>query len=134
MVLAPGRRSRDAAAAILHAHGAEFVGFYGRWAYEALPSSLTQPRSQQGQAYEINIDGETTHIHLHEGTAARVDPPGTPGVVTEIGPGLLLVSWPRAVDTATVHVIDVDRGLVYASIVRRDDSPRHVKGTIALAG
>jgi uncharacterized protein (TIGR02246 family) len=34
MVLAPEREQRMLAADILNAHGAEFVGFYGRWAWE----------------------------------------------------------------------------------------------------
>lgn len=36
MVLAPDREGRTIAADILNAHGAEFVGFYGRWAWEGL--------------------------------------------------------------------------------------------------
>jgi predicted SnoaL-like aldol condensation-catalyzing enzyme len=36
MVLAKERDKRDVAADILNSHGAEFVGFYGRWAYHSL--------------------------------------------------------------------------------------------------
>lgn len=36
MVLAPEREGRIVAADILNAHGAEFVGFYGRWAWQGL--------------------------------------------------------------------------------------------------
>jgi predicted SnoaL-like aldol condensation-catalyzing enzyme len=36
MVLAKDREKRYRAADILNAHGAEFVGFYGRWAWESL--------------------------------------------------------------------------------------------------
>ena len=40
MVLAPKREARTIAGDILSVHGAEFVGFYGRWAWEGLtPSS-----------------------------------------------------------------------------------------------
>ena len=40
MVLAPEREARTVAGDILSAHGAEFVGFYGRWAWEGhTPSS-----------------------------------------------------------------------------------------------
>ena len=40
MVLAPKREARTIAGDILSAHGAEFVGFYGRWAWEGhTPSS-----------------------------------------------------------------------------------------------
>jgi hypothetical protein len=38
MVPAPERAARTIAADILDAHGAEFVGFYGRWAWEGLTS------------------------------------------------------------------------------------------------
>lgn len=40
MVLAKRRDHRIAAADILHRFGAEFVGFYGRWAYEDLPPDV----------------------------------------------------------------------------------------------
>ena len=44
MVLAPKREARTVAGDILSVHGAEFVGFYGRWAWEGLtPSSGPQP-------------------------------------------------------------------------------------------
>ena len=36
MVLAPRREQREVAAGILNKHGAEFVGFYGRWSWEGL--------------------------------------------------------------------------------------------------
>lgn len=132
MVLAPEGRARDAAANILHAHGAEFVGFYGRWAYEALPSGAAPPQSQQRETYDITIDGATMRVNLEQGAAVVVDASASRGVVTAIGPGLFLLSWPRAGDTTTVHVIDVDAGIAYASIAPRDGLPRHVKGTIAL--
>ena len=39
MVLTKRRAMRMVAADILHQHGAEFVGFYGRWACEELPAA-----------------------------------------------------------------------------------------------
>jgi uncharacterized protein (TIGR02246 family) len=39
MVLAKRRLQRIVAADILNRHGAEFVGFYGRWAWERLPGA-----------------------------------------------------------------------------------------------
>ena len=36
MALAKERERRDVAADILNAHGAEFIGFYGRWAYQSM--------------------------------------------------------------------------------------------------
>jgi len=44
MVLAHEREKRNLAADILNSHGAEFVGFYGKWAWQsmaALPESIT---------------------------------------------------------------------------------------------
>jgi uncharacterized protein (TIGR02246 family) len=41
MVLTKRRALRIAAADILHQHGAEFVGFYGRWSCEELPESAS---------------------------------------------------------------------------------------------
>jgi predicted SnoaL-like aldol condensation-catalyzing enzyme len=39
MVLATEREKRDLAADVLNSHGAEFVGFYGRWAFESMDSA-----------------------------------------------------------------------------------------------
>jgi uncharacterized protein (TIGR02246 family) len=39
MVLTKRRVLRIVAADILHQHGAEFVGFYGRWAHEDIPAT-----------------------------------------------------------------------------------------------
>ena len=39
MVLAKERERRDTAAVVLDDHGAEFVGFYGRWAWQSLNAS-----------------------------------------------------------------------------------------------
>lgn len=132
MVVAPDDRSRDRAAAILHTHGAEFVGFYGRWAYQSIPGGAATPAAQQHQAYDIALDGATSRVRFEEGVATTLDSPGPPGVVTAIGPGLFLVSWPVGAGTATVHVVDVDAAIVYASFATPDGSPpRHVKGTIS---
>jgi uncharacterized protein (TIGR02246 family) len=54
MVLAPEREARTSAADILNAHGAEFVGFYGRWAWQGLTSS-SDPATGDGIA--------ETHAH-----------------------------------------------------------------------
>ena len=132
MVLAPEGRARDAAASILHAHGAEFVGFYGRWAYESMPAGAATPATQRRQAYDIKIDGSAVRVNLEEGVATRLGSPGSPGVVSAIGPGLFLLSWPVAADNATVHIVDVDAAVVYASISPLDGtSPHHLKGTIS---
>ena len=43
MVLAKEREKRNLAADILNSHGAEFVGFYGRWAWQSLDSEAGDP-------------------------------------------------------------------------------------------
>lgn len=133
MVLAPGGPSRDAASTVLHAEGAEFVGFYGRWAYESLPNGSAPPQPPRGDTYDISIDGAPIRVRLHEATAAMVDSAAASGIVTAIGPGLFLLSWPPVAGSTTVHVIDVDAGVAYASISPRDGPPRHAKGTITTA-
>jgi hypothetical protein len=129
MVLAPEGRARDAAAAVLHAHGAEFVGFYGRWAYESMPADPATPSSPPDATYDITIDGATTRVRL-QGGVASTDASASRGVVTAIGPGLFLLSWPAAGGTATAQVIDIDAGIAYASMTPREGSPRHVKGRL----
>ena len=59
MVLARHRDQRTRAADILNAHGAEFVGFYGRWAWEGLTSgtaSLTDTTEGQQHASARRAD------------------------------------------------------------------------------
>lgn len=49
MVLIKRRALRMVASDILHQHGAEFVGFYGRWAWEELPATVqTSPEEIPG--------------------------------------------------------------------------------------
>jgi uncharacterized protein (TIGR02246 family) len=49
MVLAPRLEARTVAADILNAHGAEFVGFYGRWAWHGLAAESGAAVSGAGQ-------------------------------------------------------------------------------------
>jgi hypothetical protein len=132
MVLAPEGRSRDAAARILHAHGAEFVGFYGRWAYESMPDNEAMPPSPAVATYDITVDGATTRVRLQGSGVVSAGPSARPGVVTAIGPSLFLLSWPWADGAATVHVIDIEAGIVYASILPSGGSPHHAKGRITV--
>jgi uncharacterized protein (TIGR02246 family) len=48
MVLAKERDQRTIAADILNAHGAEFVGFYGRWAWQGLTADVGVSRAGAG--------------------------------------------------------------------------------------
>ena len=64
MVLARERGSRDVAAEILHTHGAEFVGFYGRWAYESLPHDDRLARDSVGTTYNISAGPDVIRLRL----------------------------------------------------------------------
>ena len=82
MVLAPQREARTVVGDILSAHGAEFVGFYGRWAWEGFT-----PSSGQAAA-----DGATaTHTH-----AAR----------PEDVPRLFVEAWNRRDPDALASLFD----------------------------
>ena len=70
MVLAEGQRRRDLVAGILNDHGAEFVGFYGRWAWTSLsgrnvariPVAAVEP--VRSQSYETELDGIRLLLHF----------------------------------------------------------------------
>jgi ketosteroid isomerase-like protein len=47
MVLAKQAAERDRAAQILSSHGAEFIGFYGRWTYRAFDGDRTRPEAER---------------------------------------------------------------------------------------
>ena len=129
MVLAPDRRARDMIADILHAHGAEFVGFYGRWAYESLPHSSPRPTPPAGRTCEISVGRDIIRIRLGEGSATVLGTTSLPAVATSVGANLWLISWRRH-DTAIVHAIDADRGVSYTSFMLSNEEPMHVKGTV----
>jgi len=132
MVLAREPRARDVAAEILHAHGAEFVGFYGRWAYESLRHDAPEHAGlSAGRTYDISAGQETFRIRLADGIATVLLTPPQSAVATPVGADLWLISW-RQNDTGIVHAIDVDRGIAYTSLTPRDSAPTHVKGTVRL--
>jgi len=129
MVLARERRTRDVAAEILHAHGAEFVGFYGRWAYESLPQDFPKASPSDGRTYDITAGQETIRIRLADRAATLLGTPSLSVIATPVGAGLWLVSWHRN-GAAIVHAIDVNTGVAYTSVMSLGAEPTHVKGTV----
>jgi hypothetical protein len=127
MALARERDSRDLAADILHAHGAEFVGFYGRWAYESLPNAALQT-SGSGD-YDITVGADTIRIHLGTDGSARL--PGSSHTITatRVTTHLWLISWRRN-NMALVHALDITTGMAYTSLMEPNGVARHVKGTV----
>ena len=63
MVLAKSQDRRDVVAGILNEHGAEFMGFYGRWAWKSMSGGTVERthvagvESERGQSYETELDG-----------------------------------------------------------------------------
>jgi hypothetical protein len=130
MVLALDRDARDRAADVLHAHGAEFVGFYGRWAYESLPKDASGGGPTSSGSYDVTAGAETIRVRLQDGSAA-IPSAAQPATSTRIADHLWLISW-RQNDTALVHVIDVTTGVAYTSMMRSNQTPLHVRGTVVL--
>lgn len=59
MVLAKERNKRDVAADILNAHGAEFIGFYGRWAWEGFAPAQALSDAAGGHAVADHVSART---------------------------------------------------------------------------
>ena len=131
MVLARERGSRDVAAEILHTHGAEFVGFYGRWAYESLPHDDRLARDSVGTTYNISAGPDVIRLRLQGGRASVVGATSHQVVATQVRPHGWLVSWRRN-DTAIVHAIDIKTGVAYTSLISPNSEPTHIKGTVTL--
>ena len=63
MVVAKQREKRNIAADVLNSHGAEFVGFYGRWAWSSLDAVPAVPSATAGRSQE-NVDVKTEVVNL----------------------------------------------------------------------
>jgi len=70
MVLAKEQDRRDLVAGMLNAHGAEFLGFYGRWAWSSMSGAhagrtdASGIKSERGRSYETEIDGLTFRLNF----------------------------------------------------------------------
>ena len=70
MVLAKSQDRRDVVAGILNEHGAEFMGFYGRWAWKSMSGGNVERTrvagvdSGRGQLYETELDGVGLRLHF----------------------------------------------------------------------
>jgi predicted SnoaL-like aldol condensation-catalyzing enzyme len=58
MVLAKEREKRDIAVDVLNAHGAEFVGFYGRWAFESMDAAGVVSSERVARSDTAGVAGE----------------------------------------------------------------------------
>ena len=97
MVLAPAREQRIVAADILNANGAEFVGFYGRWAWQGLTQDSSAARADT-----------VTAAHPY---AAR----------PEDIPRLFMEAWNRRDPDALASLFDLDAEFVNVTGLWWDD-------------
>jgi hypothetical protein len=139
MARVKGRDRRRRAAEILSAHGAEFVGYYGRWFWELLdtgPGRLmprTGPEPAPGQMHEVNFDGTSMRLRFQSGASAIVTAAGLPSshaAIQRLRPGLNMLCWKTPDGTAVVQVHDYESSRVYAVLTERDGSLRRLTGTI----
>jgi hypothetical protein len=70
MVLAKAPDRRELVAGILNDHGAEFIGFCGRWAWKAFAGSgverlvASERDSERPHMYETDLDGVVMHLRF----------------------------------------------------------------------
>ena len=72
MVLAKEREKRDVAADILNSHGAEFVGFYGRWAWQSLESEPGDSADLASARQAANVGTTTAESGGQQGHRHRL--------------------------------------------------------------
>jgi predicted SnoaL-like aldol condensation-catalyzing enzyme len=68
MVLAKEREKRNVAADILNSHGAEFVGFYGRWAWQSLESEPGDSADLARRDKPADVRTTTVNLEANQAT------------------------------------------------------------------
>jgi uncharacterized protein (TIGR02246 family) len=132
MVLAKRRVQRIVAADILNRYGAEFVGFYGRWAWEALPGTAQasphdipvlfvqawNDRDPDALASLFDEDGEFVHVTglcCHDRESIRKA--HTNGLARVMSKSIL------ASDATKVKLLAPDVAVVHARMTLSGDTP-----------
>ena len=132
MILASARRTRELAADVLNRHGAEFVGFYGRWTYEGLG-----PDAGGGQQVVLTTTaGEVSDVRVNSDASATIVDGSAGdgevrGTVLRVRPDVLMVAWQRRNGSTVVRLLDVDHG-TFVGLVSSQDGIATEKGTAAL--
>jgi predicted SnoaL-like aldol condensation-catalyzing enzyme len=70
MVLARQRRRRDVAADILNAHGADFVSFYGRWAWQSMDATPADATEADTVEQPVGGTAGTRSLEANKATVA----------------------------------------------------------------
>jgi hypothetical protein len=135
MVLASRPQKRVMAGEILNAHGAEFIGYHGRWFWESLSArqaASTALDPARGQTYEVEVGG-ITRLQFLSATAATVGGSARPthnATVVPIRPGMRILYWKDPQGCPVVHVHDYETGRAWAILGQRDGSLRNYTGTV----
>jgi hypothetical protein len=143
MVLAKKRDKREVAANILGAHGAEFIEYYGRWAWHSLEAHPATPVASAvgdpmlGRTYQVELGGGTaTHVRLDSESKVTIlrKNAGFPDLAnlpaTHLRPHLLMVGWQETDKTTNVHIYDLDSGEVHAFVTYADRRVHRARGTV----
>jgi hypothetical protein len=142
MVLPARLEERALIATTLRSHGAVDVGFYGRWAWQALDDSNVPGQPDEpsglpvGETFEARVDNVTLHFRVDSPTAVAVLNTTTRAedvvdvMSSEIRPGVFVFSWHQADGASVVHIDDFERGVIHIHVTNRDGSVWRAKGTL----
>ena len=141
MVLAGDVGTRQEIAETLKAHGAEHIGFFGRWAWEALDNTTASAIAAVeglpvGHRFEAAFDGGVMQLRFDSQSTMTVTGPTRRDAetlhvrATELRPGVVMVSWLESNQIAVVHLYDFVEEVAYASITDPGGTLRHMTGTL----
>jgi hypothetical protein len=130
--------TRDRIAAMLKAHGASFVGFFGRWTLHSLEHTQgnNQPatdRTVAGPTFAADLGTGPVTFQLESDEVIGVSLEGespTEVVSTAVRPDVFMTTWRQRDGTIVTHVNDVRNMLACAHIVAADGAIRRVGGTL----
>lgn len=135
MVLTRRRGMRIVASDILHQHGSEFVGFYGRWAYEDLPATAQRlPEDVPASFVQAWNDRDPNALaSLFDEDAAFVNVAGSCWHDRESirkahadRLGRALGASTLAIDETKVKLLSPEVAVVHARMTRSGDAPAGV--------
>lgn len=145
MVLAKEPEKREKVREILKSYGGHFIKFFGNWAIQALDMGtlpLADPAEYEnylpavGHLYEVHFDSAVLNIRYESEEVMTLtdQAQGTSETVrmstTEIRPGVRIFSWQEASKTAVLHVVDFEKGIVYANSTQPGKAFLQMKGIL----
>jgi hypothetical protein len=137
MVRARAADERQIVAAVLKAHRATFIGFFGRWTLSAMQHGGASHRaaadSVVNHTYEAGVDGSATRLRVEPGYAVEVTPAGLSPIrvtATTIAPGIFITAWQEPERNTVVQVNDTNTAKAYATIIAPNGQARQANGTL----